>query len=214
MKNDTLTFLIFIFGAIFYYVILGALYITIFFWIDLIRFIISKKTRKNYIYTFQDNGRIIDKNIICDKAQNIYEIYKGIPEIVMNTYRINLFKCLYCNWRENTFLEFIPKPESEEAINENNTNTTININTMGGGVNLNGNIIAVNYFVNGENIPLVCNKNEKFSSLVKQFYKKYPQYKNKNCYFLSSGSIVNLNKTVMENRIIDGQTILVNFNYL
>jgi len=85
MKNDAVTFLIFILGAIFYYVILGALYITKFFWIDLIRIIISKKNRNNHIYTFMDNGRIIDKNIICDKDQNIYEIYKGIPENVMNT---------------------------------------------------------------------------------------------------------------------------------
>lgn len=214
--NDPITTIIFLFGAFFYYLILGVLYITIFFWIDLIRFIISKKTRTNYIYTYFDNGRIIDKNIICDSAQNIYNIYKGIPENAMNMYGRNLFKCLHCNWRPNTFSDFISKPEAEETTNEENANTTVNINNTNNNLNLNlnENIIAVNFFVNGETIPLICNKNEKFSSLVKNFYRKYPQYKNKNCYFLASGSMVNLNKTILENRIIDGQTILVNFNYV
>ena len=213
LKNDTIGIIIFVLGAIFYYAILGALYIAIFFWIDLIRFIISKKTRNNYIYTYFDNRRIVDKNIICDSSQNIYNIYKGIPENVMNMFGINIFKCLHCNWRSNTFSDFIPKPEPEEPTYEENINTTVNINNANNNLNLNENFIAVNFFVNGETIPLFCNKNEKFSALVKQFYRKYPQYKNKNCYFLAGGSMVNLNKTIFENRIIDGQTIVVNFNY-
>ena len=215
LKNDAFCFIIFILGAIFYYAILGALYIAIFFWIDLIRFIISKKTRNNYIYTYLDNRRIVDKNIVCDSSQNIYNIYKGIPENVMNMFGINLFKCLHCHWRSktNTFSDFIQKPEPEEPTYEENINTIANINNANNNLNLNENFIAVNFFVNGETIPLFCNKNEKFSALVKQFYRKYPQYKNKNCYFLAGGSMVNLNKTIFENRIIDGQTILVNFHY-
>ena len=215
LKNDASCFIIFILGAIFYYAILGALYIAIFFWIDLIRFIISKKTRNNYIYTYLDNRRIVDKNIVCDSSQNIYNIYKGIPENVMNMFGINLFKCLHCHWRSktNTFSDFIQKPEPEEPTYEENINTIANINNANNNLNLNENFIAVNFFVNGETIPLFCNKNEKFSALVKQFYRKYPQYKNKNCYFLAGGSMVNLNKTIFENRIIDGQTILVNFHY-
>ena len=49
---------------------------------------------------------------------------------------INLFKCLHCNWRSNTFSDFIPKPEPEEPTNEENINTTVNINNANNNLNL------------------------------------------------------------------------------
>ena len=56
-------------------------------------------------------------------------------------------------------------------------------------------------------LSVVCKLNNKLSSIENKLYKKYPEYKNK-CLFLANGELLNTEKTLDENRIKNGDTII------
>ena len=60
--------------------------------------------------------------------------------------------------------------------------------------------------------PIICNKNELISRLEEELYNEYPRYKEYNTYLTCNGVVLKRFKTVGENNIKKGNTILVNIH--
>ena len=62
------------------------------------------------------------------------------------------------------------------------------------------------------NFPMPCMLSDNFSKLEEKLYLKYPQLKNKNIYFIANGNKINRNLTLEQNRIKNGDHILIFYN--
>ena len=60
------------------------------------------------------------------------------------------------------------------------------------------------------NHPMICNKKDSISRLEEELYNEYPKYKDYNTYLTCKGLILKRFKTVGENNIKKGDTIIVN----
>ena len=73
-------------------------------------------------------------------------------------------------------------------------------------------IIAVNFVSLDKNIsfPMACRKKDIFSKIVKKLYHEFPTLKSKKIYFVANGNVVNSSYTLEQNKIENGNTILIN----
>ena len=60
--------------------------------------------------------------------------------------------------------------------------------------------------------PIICKNTHRFNELENLIYEKWPEYKESDNYFLCNGAIINRFKTLTENRIEDGQIIIMVIN--
>ena len=60
--------------------------------------------------------------------------------------------------------------------------------------------------------PIVCNENDLISRLEEELYNEYPNYKEYNTYLTCNGIVLKRFKTIGENNIKKGNTILVNIH--
>ena len=90
---------------------------------------------------------------------------------------------------------------NEKYINPNNTDTTI-MET----------IIAVNFVSLNQNItyPMACRKTDIFAKIEEKLYREFPSLKSKKIYFLANGNKINKSLTIEQNKIKNGNTILIN----
>ena len=58
--------------------------------------------------------------------------------------------------------------------------------------------------------PLICKKSDKFKELEQKIYEKYPNLKNEKHFYLCKGNIIDIEKTIEENKIKDNDIILIN----
>jgi len=58
--------------------------------------------------------------------------------------------------------------------------------------------------------PMVCNEKESISRLEEELYNNYPKYKEFNTFLTCNGVVLKRFKTVGENRIKEGDAIIVN----
>ena len=61
------------------------------------------------------------------------------------------------------------------------------------------------------NYYIPCKKSGRFSLAMNKLYIEYPEYTNKNFYFLANGNIIAPNKSISENKIKSGDTIILNY---
>ena len=89
----------------------------------------------------------------------------------------------------------------ENYINSNNTNTKI-MET----------IIVVNFVSLTYNItyPMACRKTDIFENIEEKLYREFPSLKSKKIYFLANGNKINKSLTIEQNKIKNGNTILIN----
>ena len=62
-----------------------------------------------------------------------------------------------------------------------------------------------------ENIhyPIPCINTDLFAEIEEKLYKKYPQYRNTNNYFISNGKQILRSKTIEENNIRNGLPVIL-----
>ena len=74
------------------------------------------------------------------------------------------------------------------------------------------NIISVIFKTMDQKIQysVPCRKTDSFSKIEKKLYKEYPEYKEKNRYFLVNGNQFDVNKTIEENNIKNSDVIIMN----
>ena len=64
---------------------------------------------------------------------------------------------------------------------------------------------------NGEiHRPISCSNTDTFVKIEEKIYNEYPQYKDYNTYLTVNGNVVKRFKTLDENKIKDGNTIIIN----
>ena len=73
--------------------------------------------------------------------------------------------------------------------------------------------IAIMFFILDKNIhyPIPCNESDSFSKIENKLLEEFPELKSKNIYYLVSGNTVDKTLTLKENRIKNGDTVLVEF---
>ena len=89
-------------------------------------------------------------------------------------------------------------------INANNNTIT--------SINQGEKIIAVLFNSTKQDInrPISCKNTDTFARIEKKIYNEYPKYKDCNTYLTVNGNTIKRFKTFAENRIKDGDIILVN----
>ena len=77
-------------------------------------------------------------------------------------------------------------------------------------------ILAINFISVDQNVhyPMACKKADKFSQLVEKLFNEYPNYKSSNTFFTANGKIIEKERTLSENGIKNGDTIILNQNEL
>ena len=67
------------------------------------------------------------------------------------------------------------------------------------------------FSLKGETIhsPITCKNSDVFSKLEEKLYLEYPKLKNKNIFFITNGNIINRSANIEQNRIKNGDTILI-----
>ena len=101
--------------------------------------------------------------------------------------------------RQKNRIDLNRKNKKHEDLNYNSEKNTIAIIFM---------TIAQSIIV-----PLPCNIDDIFSSVEKKLFKKCPELKkNNDIFYLANGSIINRVISLKENKIKDGDTILVQYN--
>ena len=202
--------ILFEFIMIFYFIF----YISIFWIIDLIRFLFRYCSkcecdqccncciRYEYYYNAGRGVQTIDLSI----CSTINEIWNSVNSDIANQEatenfwtdgnkkRKDLFRCSQCYYNPNSFIDFI----------KNSNDISVNISEN----------IAVNIYTMDNQIhcPIPCNPNDLFKIVIDKFYELYPDYKNKECYFLSSGRKLEPNLSLSQNGVNNGVNILLKIN--
>ena len=75
-------------------------------------------------------------------------------------------------------------------------------------------IIAVSFISTDQtvNYPIACMNTDNFSKLEGKLYLVYPNLKNPNIYFIANGNIINRSLTVEQNKIKNGDKIIICLN--
>jgi len=70
-------------------------------------------------------------------------------------------------------------------------------------------IIVVHFSYNGLSFSFVCKTTDNFSYIEKELFKEFPELKDKNIFYISSGLLLERSKTLEQNGIKDDDYILV-----
>ena len=116
---------------------------------------------------------------------------------------------------ENSNNEYIKKiKELEELIKSKNAdiNNLKNDNNEITTIKSGEKIIAIFFTSNLQDIhmPIPCKYTDTFVKIEEKIYNEYPKYKDYNTYLTVNGNVIKRFKTLEENGIEDGNTIIVN----
>ena len=73
------------------------------------------------------------------------------------------------------------------------------------------NSISIMFFISEQNIhyPIPCNDSDSFSKIEFKLFEEFPELKSKNIYYLANGNTLDKTSTLKQNKIKNGDTILV-----
>ena len=74
-------------------------------------------------------------------------------------------------------------------------------------------IISIMFLISEQNIhyPIPCSESDSFSKIELKLFEEFPELKSKNIYYLANGNTINKTATLKENKIKNGDTILINY---
>ena len=149
-----------------------------------------------------DTSKVEKMDSIFRGCSNLKEI-KGITNFIIpeNT-EIFGEKGIFQGCKE---LDYLYLSNGKIAIDLEKVKTKLN--------NSKENSIAIIFFITEQNIhyPVSCFESDIFTKIENKLLSEFPELKSKQFYYLASGSSVDKNATLKENKIKDGTTILVNF---
>ena len=69
------------------------------------------------------------------------------------------------------------------------------------------------FFIPDQNIhyPISCQDSDSFSKIESKLFEEFPELKSKNIYYLAKGNKVDKTATLRQNKIENGDTILINY---
>ena len=168
-------------------------YILFFIWIDIINFLCCFKRIYNKIRGIKEANNI--------DASRIWIDVEGFSKEFYNSQFIS--QCDNCKYITRNFDEFIP-PSTVTISNRNDLSERKELKI--------NDIFAVNFDYIDFHFCTTCRKTDKFNQIEKKLYEEYPELESNNIYFLANGQIIDRNKTIEENNIKAGNTILIKDN--
>ena len=179
-------------------VLYTVVYILIISWIDIIKYCCCKKNTYKYQYSYIDS-KIKEGEIISKDDENcIFKQCEGTSENVWIRNGYSLFHCNNCKWKSKTFKDFITiPPPPPPPLNEKN--------------------IAIIMTPQNQSFhySIVCNLNNTFEKVENELYKEYPEYKDKELFFLLNGNgIQEKTKTLKELGFKNSDNIIICENIL
>ena len=148
--------------------------------------------------------------MVCHKDDNIYNIkerlYDEIPQLKGSEFFF-LYNGILLSNKEKTLRDNYIKngdkilivgidddDEKDNFINERNEEYII------------VHFISTDQTINN---ALRCNKFDKFYIIENELYNKFPNFKTKKCFFLGNGGQIDSHKTLEENKILNGDKLIV-----
>jgi hypothetical protein len=71
--------------------------------------------------------------------------------------------------------------------------------------------IMIQSFTDKFHFSIICKNSENLVRIEKEFLDEYPEYKNRNIFFLFNGSLVDKSKTLEENKIKNNSILILAF---
>ena len=159
-----------------------------------------------------DTRNVTNMECMFKKCYKLKEI-KGINNF--NTSKVSNMKDIFDECNELVHLVILSKFNASNIIN-NNTNIALKkLNEENKKLKKEiDNIIAINFMSVAHNInfPIACKITDNFKTLEEKLYRDYPELKHKNLYFTANGNIINRYETLENNRITNGNAILIDEN--
>ena len=110
-------------------------------------------------------------------------------------------------------IDYLQKLLEEKNSEINNLrNNLINNNNIITSINPGEKIFAVSFTSINQDIhrAMACKNTDTFARIEEKIYNEYPKYKDYNTYLTVNGNTIKRFKTFDENKIKDGDTIIVN----
>ena len=159
-----------------------------------------------------DTRNVTNMECMFKKCYKLKEI-KGINNF--NTSKVSNMKDIFDECNELVHLVILSRFNTSNTSN-NNTNIALKkLNEENKKLKKEiDNIIAINFMSVAHNInfPIACKITDNFKTLEEKLYRDYPEFKHKNLYFMAGGNIINRYETLENNRITNGNAILIDEN--
>ena len=171
---------------------------------------LKKKEYSHVIGINKKTNRIeIKKSII---TKDIWNLFYGIPE--ENLYRNEILSCQNCKYKAVQISEFISnKTNTNTSLTQEGTTTTTILQNNSGItlVNIND-LITISFESVDQSIKFSNHypKSYKFRMCINDLINNYSELKQKKLFFISNGRQINENKTLEENKIKNGEKVIIN----
>ena len=153
-------------------------------------------------YAGNNSNLILENKQLKEKLEIVNkEINEQKAEIQELKYKISMAKSESMNQINNLMNTIEQKDEKIKQLNMKLKNKDLS------------DIIAINIISMCDNLvrlPVSCKGDQPFYKVEEKIYQNYPEYEERQNYFLYNGNIIQRFKTINENGIKDGSTIMMN----
>ena len=137
----------------------------------------------------------VNKNSVESQIQTIEQHWEKVEYVP------------YIKYKDGKILPY--KKKEPDTINTCNIASDSNINDS---TRIMETIMAVNFVSLNQNInyPMACRKTDIFEKIEEKLYCEFPELKSKKISFMANGKVVDKSSTFEENKIKNGNTIMIN----
>ena len=166
----------------------------------------------------QKENKLIEFPIIIKENSPNNQIFKKNTNMTIN--QKALLNDKISNENNNISNNINLSQNESQSLNANSINditsnsSSINLNKKEKNISvLKQEKIIVLKFISSDqclNYSIVCKSTDKFNLVINRIFDIYPEYIEKKCFFMCNGNVINEYKDIQENKIKNGDTILVN----
>ena len=163
-------------------------------------------------------NKLIEFPIIIKENSPNNQIFKKSTNMIIN--QKALLNDKISNENNNISNNINLSQNESQSLNANSinditsNNSSINLNKKEKNISvLKQEKIIVLKFISSDqclNYSIVCKSTDKFNLVINRIFDIYPEYIEKKCFFMCNGNVINEYKDIQENKIKNGDTILVN----
>ena len=164
----------------------------------------------------KENKLIANPIIIKENSPN-NQIFKKSTNMIIN--QKALLNDKISNENNNISNNINLSQNESQSLNANSinditsNNSSINLNKKEKNISvLKQEKIIVLKFISSDqclNYSIVCKSTDKFNLVINRIFDIYPEYIEKKCFFMCNGNVINEYKDIQENKIKNGDTIIV-----
>lgn len=166
---------------------------------------------------FQKENKLNEFPIIIKENSPNNQIFKKSTNMIIN--QKALLNDKISNENNNISNNINLSQNESQSLNANSinditsNNSSINLNKKEKNISvLKQEKIIVLKFISSDqclNYSIVCKSTDKFNLVINRIFDIYPEYIEKKCFFMCNGNVINEYKDIQENKIKNGDTIIV-----